>query len=79
MDDLDLRLTRCFSSVFPGLSNGELRSASPDTVAAWDSLSSLTLIAVVQEEFGVEIDPLDWPDLANYDAFRGRLGSMALT
>jgi acyl carrier protein len=75
--DIDDRLQRCFSSVFPGLTSAEIGQASPETVASWDSLKSVTLIAVVQEAFGVDIDPLDWPDLVSFAAFHAYLGRPA--
>jgi acyl carrier protein len=70
MDEFQNRLLRCFSSVFPELTNEEIRRASAETVAAWDSLASITLIAVLQEEFAVEIDYSDLPSLGSFGAVR---------
>lgn len=53
MSDVRDRLKRCFSAVFPELRSDELERASPSSVATWDSLATVTLIAVVEEEFGV--------------------------
>ena len=49
------RLISCFSTVFPELSREEIEHASMTSVAAWDSLATATLIAVIQEEFQAEI------------------------
>jgi acyl carrier protein len=73
MDSLEGRLAYCFSAVFPKLSPDQIRSASPETVEDWDSLRSMTLIEVVQEQFAVTIDPLAWPDLEDFDAFANYL------
>ena len=73
MQDLDRRLTRCFASVFPTLSAGQIPEASTEMVAAWDSLAAVTLAAVLEEEFGVPIDPLDLPELNSYAAAKAYL------
>jgi acyl carrier protein len=51
------RLTRCFAAVFPGLSRGQIASASVETVEAWDSVAGVTLVSAIEEEFGTELDP----------------------
>ena len=56
MSDTQARLTKCFSSVFPGLGEGEVASASVETVEAWDSVVTITLLTVIEEEFGIEFE-----------------------
>jgi len=56
MDDVKEKLIKCFSSVFPELSPHEIVTASPSTTGAWDSLTAVTLLAVVEEEFGIELE-----------------------
>jgi acyl carrier protein len=73
MPELDDRLTRCFSSVFPALSPEEIRSASVESVPAWDSLAAVTLVAVLEQEFNTEIDLMELPDLTSYQAVRNYL------
>lgn len=75
MSDLEGRLISCFSSVFPALTEAEIPTASADSVGVWDSLSVVTLAAVIQEEFSVEIDPEVLPDLDSFSAFRDYLQS----
>ena len=72
MSEVESRLIRCFSSVFPGLTAEELRAASAESVGAWDSLSGVKLVAVIQEEFGVDIDP-EVRKLDSFEAFRAFL------
>jgi acyl carrier protein len=62
-------LVRCFSSVFPALTSEELRTASSDVPGLWDSLATVTLIAVVEEEFGIQIDQERMPELHSFAAF----------
>lgn len=73
MSELENRLVRCFASVFPGLGEEEILTATADSSGVWDSLSTVTLAAVIEEEFGVQIDPDVLPDLTSFDAFRAYL------
>ena len=75
MRDQDERLIRCFASVFPVLTQEEIENASSDSVGIWDSLSSVTLAAVIQEEFDVEIEPDALPNLDSFRAFRDYLST----
>jgi acyl carrier protein len=74
MRNQDERLILCFASVFPGLTPEQIENASSDSVGTWDSLSSVTLAAVIQEEFNVEIEPNALPSLDSFRAFRDYLG-----
>lgn len=66
MDDTRSRLTSCFQVVFPDLAEANIPIASQETVAAWDSVAAITMVSVIEDEFGVELD-LD--DLADLDSF----------
>lgn len=59
MDRIRTRLLRCFAAVFQGLSEKELESASLGQVEGWDSVATITLLSLVEEEFGVEFEPQD--------------------
>ena len=69
MADRYARLVRCFSAVFPEIDEHAIPTASVDSAPEWDSLASLTLVAVVEEEFGITIDDLDLVELHSFDAF----------
>jgi acyl carrier protein len=70
MSEQENRLIRCFASVFPGLSPEEIRVINSESIGNWDSLSRVTLAAVFQEEFDVEIDSEVLPQLNSFEAFR---------
>jgi acyl carrier protein len=70
MDEMEGRLIRCFSSVFPDLAAEQIRVASAESVPAWDSLAAVTLVAVLQEEFGLQINLIDLPELVSFVAVR---------
>lgn len=61
------RLAQCFSAVFPNRSREEILSASQESMMEWDSLASVTLLALIQQEFEVDIDLFD---LEGLDSFR---------
>jgi acyl carrier protein len=67
MNDARTRLIKCFVAVFSELSEQEIPLASPVTVGSWDSLASITLVSVIEEEFRTEIDPDDLEQLVSFE------------
>ena len=67
MNEIRERLVRCFSATFPDLSLEQIETATPTTVEAWDSLASLTLVAVLEEEFAIQIEPEDIEHLVSFE------------
>lgn len=61
-------LLTCFSAVFPERSRQELASASRDSIEEWDSLASVTLLSLVNEEFQTDIDLFEFQELGSFDA-----------
>lgn len=70
MDEIEKRLAACFSAVLPRLTPEELRQASATSVESWDSVATVTLLAVVEEEFDIIIDD---EDPARFDSFKNIL------
>ena len=68
MGNVAERLQRCFTAVFPELPADRMMHASPQTVAVWDSVASVTLFAIIEEEFALEIDVQDMKDLLSFDS-----------
>lgn len=66
MDETKERLARCFRLVFPGL-KVPAESASQETVPEWDSVASITLMNVVEEEFGIQMDFEAVSDLTSFE------------
>jgi acyl carrier protein len=56
MDEIESRVLECFSNVFPSLPRERLSSLNQASVAEWDSVMHVTLLASLAEEFGFEID-----------------------
>lgn len=55
----EARLENCFDAVFADLELGDLRKASVASVPEWDSLATITLMALIEEEFGITISTDD--------------------
>ena len=55
MDETKERLAKCFRVVFPGLAVPR-ESATQENVAEWDSVAAITLMNVIEEEFGIQMD-----------------------
>ena len=66
MSEIESRLVRCFQAVFPDLTETQIPKATQETVPAWDSMATITLIGVVDDEFHIQVD-ID--QLANLDSF----------
>jgi acyl carrier protein len=56
VDDVRQRLIRCFSAVFPELTTEQIVKVTSDDTRNWDSLNWVTLVAVIEEEFEIELD-----------------------
>ena len=61
------RLRDCFAAVFPSVAPGELEQASTETRADWDSLATVRLVAVVEEEFEVVLELEDLEQLNSFE------------
>jgi len=66
----DDRLMRCFASALPGATRDEIKTAKFDAMAGWDSLRGVTLLAILDEEFGVQIDLPELLELQTLDSVK---------
>jgi acyl carrier protein len=74
MDSTNARLRKCFGTVFPDLNEEQTLQASAAALAEWDSLATLNLLALIEEEFGVSID-LDELEAPSFKSFLGLIES----
>ena len=79
MTPLQLRLVKCFKAVFPNLTDEEVMLASITSVSEWDSVAAISLIVVLEEEFGTEISPDEIENLISFDLVRNYLESKNAT
>ena len=66
MDEQQRRLVNCFCAVFPELSSHDVIRASAATVPSWDSVAVVTLLSLIEEEFGISIEE---DDPTKFDSF----------
>lgn len=68
MNDIQNKLKQCFLTVFPELNENAVEKASINSVEGWDSVATITLVAVIQEEFGVEFTTDEIGLLTSYES-----------
>lgn len=73
MDDVKPKLIECFQIVFPDLKEKDIPAASQDTVAEWDSVAAITLVNVIEEQFGIEMDLDQIAELDSFEKVRAHL------
>lgn len=56
MAETKARLAQCFVTVFPELTPENAHTASIEKMESWDSIAAITLVNVVEEEFGIQMD-----------------------
>ena len=56
MDETASKLESCFQIAFPSLDPATIPSASVDSVPQWDSVTQITLLNLIGEEFAIDID-----------------------
>jgi len=50
------KLRSCFETIFPQLNPSDIPSATSASVAGWDSVAQVTLLSLIGEEYGLDID-----------------------
>jgi acyl carrier protein len=68
MADSTARLLTCFRTVFGDLPDAEILKASTSTLAKWDSVASITLVNVIEEEFQIQFDYDRIEELTSFEA-----------
>jgi acyl carrier protein len=79
MDDAKIRekLLKCFAAVFPELNPVEIESANIENTSGWDSIAHVTLLTLVGEEFGMEVDFEKFESVISFSAFLTLIGETA--
>jgi acyl carrier protein len=70
VDDRDEHLMCCFVLAFPNATRDEIRTAKFPSMPGWDSLRGVTLLAALDEEFGVQIDLVELLELETFDSVK---------
>jgi len=68
MDEVQSRLAKCFERVFPDMPGNLIVECSQATVATWDSIAAITLVNVIEDEFGFQMDFDLLPELDSFQS-----------
>lgn len=79
MDNVRDKLAKCLSLTFPKLDPGSISGASTENVREWDSVAMVTLLSLIGEEFGVDVDFEAFEDANSFEALAARLGEMGVS
>ena len=70
------RLMHCFATVFPGATRDEIKVSKFEEITGWDSLRGVTLLAVLDDEFGIQMDVDELMGLKNFDGLESYLSKI---
>jgi acyl carrier protein len=68
MDDIRDKLARCFALAFPKLDPNQYATATAQNVSEWDSIAQLTLLTLIGEEFGRDMDFEEFEGATSFEA-----------
>jgi len=68
--EIDERITKTMSAVFGESIETVNTSASPGTIAAWDSLGHVNLILALEKEFGIQFAQEELEQMVSYKIVR---------
>jgi acyl carrier protein len=77
MNEIEAKLDHCFSLVFPKMDPSRRATASAENTNEWDSLAQVTLLTLVGEEFGIEIDFEEFEGSTSFAALASRIGKIS--
>lgn len=75
MSDVKSRLIKCFQAVFPDMPEAQIPGATQQSVKTWDSVATVTLVNVVDEEFNIELDLEQLDQLNSFESFQRHLNA----
>jgi acyl carrier protein len=76
MNKVEEKLSYCFSLVFPALDPSLRTRATTENTPGWDSVAQVTLLTLVGEEFGIEVDFEEFEGATSFEALAGRINQI---
>ncbi len=65
--NIENKLKTVFSDVF-GIEIGEIDGkTSPDSIEKWDSLKHVVLVAAIEQEFDIKVEPENAMEMLNFE------------
>ena len=68
MTEIENRLMECFTAAFPDIPVDEIRSLQAKDSDLWDSLATVTLAGLVEEEFDMDIGAEQAPHFVSFES-----------
>lgn len=60
------KLTKVFADTF-GISEAETKGLQYQGIEQWDSVGHMTLVAAIEDEFGIQLDTDDIIDMSSFE------------
>lgn len=73
MSKIKSRLCECFKSIFPDMEEDQIVTVSKSSHVEWDSLATVTLISLIEEEFDMKIPVEDDVDFSSFELIQDYL------
>jgi acyl carrier protein len=73
MNNVEEKLSYCFSLAFPKLDPGRRATATSENTSGWDSVAQVTLLTLIGEEFGIDIDFEEFEGATSFQALASRI------
>ena len=67
------KLEEIFRTVFELPDDADVRSVRQISLRKWDSLGHILLVSAIENEFGVQIDPVESISMTSFEAFEAYL------
>ncbi len=76
MNEIKDKLAHCFSLAFPQMDPDQRVTASVETTKGWDSVAQVTLLTLIGEEFGIDIDFEEFEGATSFEALASRISEI---
>ena len=73
MDHVRDKLAHCFSLTFPQMDPGQYSAATVENTSGWDSVAQVTLLTLIGEEFGIDIDFEEFEGATSFESLAAQL------
>jgi acyl carrier protein len=77
MDKTREKLAHCFSLAFPKTDPSQYASANTENTSAWDSVAQVTLLTLIGEEFGMDIDFLEFEGATSFESLANKINEIS--
>lgn len=77
MNNLE-KLTKVFADTF-GIAVNEVAGLQYQGIEQWDSVGHMTLVAAIEDEFGIEMDTDDIIDMSSFEKAKGIVAKYGIT